>query len=62
MRIIKWIFRCPKDRNLIIIWREKTHHALAQTATTTTVRVGRYKIMSWCSYFTSINRIDEGGA
>lgn len=54
--MLKWIFRCPKHRSLLLVWREATgEYGLGQTETLTKIYIGRYILLRWTTIHTNIN-------
>lgn len=54
-RFVKWVFSCPEDRKLIMVWKEKREeYALGQTESITAVSIGRYKIIEWVTFYTPV--------
>ncbi|HFZ8524833.1 hypothetical protein ACSZNZ_22935 [Aeromonas caviae] len=50
-KLLKKLFRCPLDRDLIMVWREVTgEYAFGQTETATKIYIGRYVVMRWTTF------------
>lgn len=53
MVILKKLLKCPKDRALIMVWRQVIgEYALGQTQTITKISVGRYVVLKWTTFYT----------
>lgn len=50
-KLLKKLFRCPPDRDLIMVWREVIgEYAFGQTETSTKIYIGRYVVMRWTTF------------
>lgn len=51
--LLKRIFKCPSDRELIMVWRQVVDECgLGQTQTITKISIGRYVVMRWTTFNT----------
>lgn len=56
MKWIKKLFRCPLDRSLNIVWKEKRlDNDLGQTESVAYIAIGRYKTLQWETIYTPVS-------
>lgn len=54
-KLLKKLFRCPLDRDLILVWRQvEVECGLGQTHTSTKIYLGRYVLLRWTTIHTPL--------
>ena len=55
LKLLKKLLKCPKDRDLILVWRQVvSEYALGQTKTVTKISLGRYVVLRWTTIHTPL--------
>jgi len=54
-KLLKKLFGCPGDRDLMLVWRVvEAENELGQTHTLTKIYLGRYVVLRWTTIYTPL--------